>query len=457
MADVSRLLDLLQVLRCKRRPVSAAVLAEELGVSTRTLYRDINRLRATGADIEGEAGVGYVLQPGFLLPPLMLTEDEIESLTLGLTWVRKVSDPMLAAAAENTLAKIAFMLPPELRIRIETTPLVVGNTTARPARIDPAELRHAMRSEQKLSIHYVDAQGNRSVRVVWPLALGFLELTRMLVCWCELRQDFRLFRLDRIEQVVCLSEHYPERRQLLYRQWQASLLPDSVIGSFYAESESTERVEEQVMSKKELVLYTNPWSRGAIAHWMLEEIGEPYRIEMLEYGPAMKSEAFLALNPMGKVPTLCHGDQVVTEAAAICAYLADAFPQAGLAPPPAMRGDYYRWLFFTAGPLEQAISLQSLDIQLSAEDAARLGCGSTAQVVNILAGALKERRYLAGDRFSAADVYVGSHLAWGMEFGTIEKRPEFVDYWQGLKERPAHRKVEKMLNTYMAHQNWSET
>lgn len=148
---------------------------------------------------------------------------------------------------------------------------------------------------------------------------------------------------------------------------------------------------------------------------------------------------------------------MVTEAAAICAYLADAFPQANLAPQPAARGDYYRWLFFTAGPLEQALSLQSLNIQLSSEDVARLGCGNPEQVVDTLAGVLKDRCYLAGDQFSAADVYVGSHLAWGMEFGSIEKRLEFVAYWQALKERPAYCRMEKMLNNYTARQTWTET
>jgi glutathione S-transferase len=200
----------------------------------------------------------------------------------------------------------------------------------------------------------------------------------------------------------------------------------------------------------EIVFYTNPMSRGGIAHWMLEELGVPYDIEILEFGTTMKAPAYLAINPMGKVPAIKHGDVVVTEAAAICAYLADAFPEAGLAPPLAQRGPYYRWLFFGAGPVEAALSNQSCGFQPTKEQEGRVGYGSLRSVVDTLARAVAGRRYIAGNRFSAADVYVGSQIGWGMRFGSLEKRPEFEAYWAGLKDRPGQRKVEAYVQEAMA-------
>jgi glutathione S-transferase len=189
----------------------------------------------------------------------------------------------------------------------------------------------------------------------------------------------------------------------------------------------------------ELVFYTNPMSRGRIVRWMLEEVGEPYRTELLEYGTTMKAPAYLRINPMGKVPALRHGETVVTECAAICCYLADAFPHAGLAPAPGdrLRGPYYRWMFFAAGPLEAATTNQAFGLEVPAERRAMAGYGSLADVTAALEGALGEREYLVGDRFSAADVYVGSHIGWGMEFGTIEQRPAFERYVARLRPRPA--------------------
>jgi glutathione S-transferase len=189
----------------------------------------------------------------------------------------------------------------------------------------------------------------------------------------------------------------------------------------------------------ELVFYTNPMSRGRIVRWMLEEVGQPYRTELLEYGTTMKAPDYLRINPMGKVPALAHGDAVVTEAAAICAYLADSFPEAGLAPAPRdrLRGPYYRWLFFAAGPLEAAASNKAFGFELPAERRAMAGYGSLADVLGVLEAALAGREYLVGDRFSAADVYVGSHVGWGMRFGTIETRPEFARYFERLSARPA--------------------
>ena len=200
----------------------------------------------------------------------------------------------------------------------------------------------------------------------------------------------------------------------------------------------------------EIVFYTNPMSRGGIVHWMLEELGAPYRTEILEYGTTMKAPEYLAINPMGKVPAIRHGDVIVTEAAAICAYLADAFPQAGLAPPLAERGPYYRWLFFGAGPVEAAISNKSCGFQPTKEQEGRIGYGSFGTVIDTLAQAVAGRQYIAGDRFSAADVYVGSQIGWGMRFGTVEARPEFEAYWAGLKDRPAQRRVQAQVAEAMA-------
>jgi glutathione S-transferase len=189
----------------------------------------------------------------------------------------------------------------------------------------------------------------------------------------------------------------------------------------------------------ELIFYTNPMSRGRIARWALEEVGRPYRTELLDYGTTMKAPEYLTINPMGKVPALRHGDIVVTEGAAICCYLADAFPDAGLAPPPGdrLRGPYYRWMFFAAGPLEAATTIKALGLEVPAERKSMVGHGSLADVHSALEGALSEREYLIGDRFTAADVYVGSHVGWGMRFGTLEKRPVFERYFERISSRPA--------------------
>lgn len=191
---------------------------------------------------------------------------------------------------------------------------------------------------------------------------------------------------------------------------------------------------------EDLTLYTNPMSRGRIARWMMEEVGQPYAVEILGYGGTMKSEAYLAINPMGKVPALKHGSVVVTEGAAICAYLADAFPDAGLAPPPGSpaRADYYRWLFFAAGPVEAAVTNKSLGVEIPPEKKAMVGYGSADAAFDALEQAVAGKTYIAGDAFSAADVYVGSQIGWGLQFGSIPSRPAFVTYWDGLKVRPAY-------------------
>ncbi|APG89476.1 helix-turn-helix transcriptional regulator [Sinorhizobium americanum] len=228
MARSERLIDLIQVLRRHRRPVSGRQLAEETGVSLRTLYRDIASLQAQGAEIEGEAGVGYVLKPGFLLPPMMFSEEEIEALVLGLRWVTKRGDKRLAAAAADALAKIGSVLPAELKEKLDGSTLLVGPRQPVADRIDLGVLRKAIRSEQKLELGYLDNDGRDSRRTVWPFALGFFEETRVLAAWCELRQDFRHFRTDRIAEAAILDSRYPRRRQALLKDWRAARGVDPV-------------------------------------------------------------------------------------------------------------------------------------------------------------------------------------------------------------------------------------
>jgi len=204
----------------------------------------------------------------------------------------------------------------------------------------------------------------------------------------------------------------------------------------------------------ELILYTNPMSRGRIARWMLEEIGQPYKVEVLDYATTMKAPAYLAINPMGKVPALRHGGAVVTETAAICAYLADAFPQARLAPPPGdrLRAPYYRWLFFAAGPLEAAASNKALGFVVPPERERMIGYGNTAHAMKVLEDAVSRGNYLVGDSFTAADLYVGAHIGYGLMFGTIEKRPAFEQYYGRLSSRPAYTRAKELDDALVAAQ-----
>jgi glutathione S-transferase len=201
----------------------------------------------------------------------------------------------------------------------------------------------------------------------------------------------------------------------------------------------------------ELIFYTNPQSRGRIARWMLEEVGQPYQTEILDYATTMKAPAYLAVNPMGKVPALRHGEIVVTETAAICAYLADAFPGARLAPLPGdrQRGPYYRWLFFSAGPIEAAVSNKALGFVVPAERERMIGYGNIEHVMSALERAVSASDYLAGDSFTAVDLYVGSQLGFGMMFGTIEKRPAFERYWQRISARPACKRARELDDALM--------
>jgi predicted DNA-binding transcriptional regulator YafY len=220
MSRAQRLLDLIQMLRRHRRAVSGAVLAEELGVSLRTLYRDIATLKAQGAHIDGEAGVGYVLRPGFMLPPLMFSEDEIEALVLGSRWVSERADALLGKAARNVLAKIGAVLPDDLKDGIERSGLLIG--PGEPIPVGESELpaiRQAIRSERKIRIVYSDEQGNSTRRTIWPAALAFYDRVRVVVAWCELRDGYRHFRTDRIAALETTTERYSRRRAVLLKEW----------------------------------------------------------------------------------------------------------------------------------------------------------------------------------------------------------------------------------------------
>jgi predicted DNA-binding transcriptional regulator YafY len=220
MSRAQRLLDLIQVLRQHRRAVAGAVLAEELGVSLRTLYRDIESLKAQGAHIDGEAGVGYVLRPGFMLPPLMFSEEEIEALVLGSRWVSERADGLLGKAARNVLAKIGAVLPEDLKAGIDASGLLIGpGEPIAAGDTELAAIRQAIRSERKMQIAYADEHGNATDRVVWPVALAFYDRVRVVVAWCELRNGYRHFRIDRIAALEPAAERYPRGRAALLKEW----------------------------------------------------------------------------------------------------------------------------------------------------------------------------------------------------------------------------------------------
>ena len=219
MARSERLLALMQALRRRRRPVSAAILAGELGVSLRTIYRDIGALAAQGAPVEGEAGLGYVLRPGFFLPPLMFDAEETDALMLGLRLAAGRGDPALAAAAENALAKITAVLPsPQQDDAAENGLKVAGHNGAG---APLTTIRRALREERKLRLAYRDKNGSATQRTVWPVLIGFFEASEVLAAWCELRGDFRHFRLDRISTAEMLPDGLPRRRRVLLAEWRA--------------------------------------------------------------------------------------------------------------------------------------------------------------------------------------------------------------------------------------------
>ncbi len=195
----------------------------------------------------------------------------------------------------------------------------------------------------------------------------------------------------------------------------------------------------------DLVLYTNPRSRGAMARWMMEELGQPYRVVLMGYGPPMRTPEFLALNPMGKVPVLTHGPRVVTETAAICAYLATAFPQARLGPEtPEESARFWRWIFFAAGPVEAAVTHRAMGFEVPADKRGLAGYGTHDLAIDTLHGAVAQSDWIAGDRFTAADVYVGSHVAWGLMFGTLPDRLAFAAYRDRLVARPAWQRASQL-------------
>ncbi|QRV22535.1 helix-turn-helix transcriptional regulator [Marinomonas foliarum] len=224
MVRSQRLLALIALLRSHRYPVSGQTLADKLEVSVRTLYRDIATLQEQGANIQGEAGVGYVLKPGFLLPPLMFTEEEIEALVLGARWVSQRTDNQLSDGAQNALNKIAAVLPIELKDMLDDTTLLIGPSKEMTTdTVDMGDVRQAIRDEKVLSIDYRDLKGKQSQRRIWPFALGYFDEVRVLVAWCELRQDIRNFRTDRIFSCELINTRYATPRHVLLKQWRATL------------------------------------------------------------------------------------------------------------------------------------------------------------------------------------------------------------------------------------------
>jgi predicted DNA-binding transcriptional regulator YafY len=216
-----RLLQLLQMLRRHRRAVSAAALADELSVSLRTVYRDLAALKAQGADIEGAPGIGYRLRPGYTLPPLMLTTEEVDALVLGTRWVIDHADRRLAGAARDALAKIAAIVPGELRHDIETSPLLPGPAAMPAGDAELTAVRDAMRRQEKLIVRYRDTEGRLSERTLWPVALGFFDQMHVLIAWCELRGSIRHFRIDRIVELRRTGTGYPRSRHAVLAQWRA--------------------------------------------------------------------------------------------------------------------------------------------------------------------------------------------------------------------------------------------
>ena len=201
--------------------------------------------------------------------------------------------------------------------------------------------------------------------------------------------------------------------------------------------------------------YTNPMSRGQIARWALHEAGAEYEQHLLDYAGAMKSPEYLAINPMGKVPAIVHDGHIVTECAAICAYLAEAFPAAGLLPTQAETADYFRWMFFASGPIEAAVTNHSMGFDPAPEKEMMFGYGNYERVVNVLEGALTGRDYICGDRFTAADIYVGAQADWGIQFGSIPARPAITAYAERVRRRPAYQSAKAIDGALIAESQMS--
>ncbi|EPN9384360.1 YafY family protein [Cronobacter malonaticus] len=219
MTRTQRLLELLQLLRSYRYPVTAATLAERLDVSVRSIYRDIETLKMQGVEIEGSAGIGYILQSDYHLPPLMFDAHEVDALMLGLHWVMRHTDPQLEAAARNAVAKIHAILPENLAQHIRYPSLMVPPPGNDSSLRFLADIRQAIHQRRKLELVYTDKDGAASSRLVWPIALGFFDAVRMLACWCELRQAFRHFRIDRMQRVTISEQSCPQSRYKLLKEW----------------------------------------------------------------------------------------------------------------------------------------------------------------------------------------------------------------------------------------------
>lgn len=224
MRRADRLLQLIQILRRNRRPVTGDRMASELEVSLRTIYRDISSLMAQGVPIRGEAGMGYVLGEGFDLPPLMFTAEELESLMLGLRWVSRFGDAKLQRAARDSVAKIGTVLPQGLKPYLYDSSLLVPAPFGdNPTPVDESHLRTAIREERKLFVHYVDLVDAETRRTIWPIALAYYDRKRLLIGWCELREAFRSFRTDRIAESYALPDRYPRRRRYLMADWEKQM------------------------------------------------------------------------------------------------------------------------------------------------------------------------------------------------------------------------------------------
>jgi predicted DNA-binding transcriptional regulator YafY len=228
MRRAERLLQLLQILRRHRAPVTGDVIAEELEVSIRTVYRDIASLMGDRVPIRGEAGVGYVLEDGFDMPPLMFTVDELEAAMLGLRWVARRGDRQLSRAAKDAVAKIGAVLPEELKPYLFDASLIVPPRAWIAAdTVDVAALRGAIRTGRKVSIRYHNEASEVTERVIWPIGVAYFEATRNVIAWCELREAFRYFRTDRIEEIAYLDQRYPGRRKALLKSWQEQMRVES--------------------------------------------------------------------------------------------------------------------------------------------------------------------------------------------------------------------------------------
>jgi predicted DNA-binding transcriptional regulator YafY len=220
MSRAARLLKLVQTLRRHRTPVVAQALADELDVSVRSIYRDIGTLREQGASIEGSAGIGFMLRPGFLLPPLMFDDDELEAIVLGLRLAELHGDEGIRKAADDVIAKLRTVLPHDLRTMVDETGLFTGPPLTRPPEtVDAAVIRKTLRDSRKARIGYCDGKGQVTERIIWPLALAFFEHSRIVVAWCELRTDFRNFRVDRMRSWVQLPERIGRPRMTLLAEW----------------------------------------------------------------------------------------------------------------------------------------------------------------------------------------------------------------------------------------------